>query len=633
MFDWVHNNKRFMQVILAVIFLPFAFFGVESYLSSDGMGAEVARVGDYRVTQQEFQRALDQRQEEMRRMLNNAPLDPAVLDSPEMRFAALEQIVRDRLLLSQAVRLGIKVTDEQLRDLITSQQSFMQDGRFSKDLYEAFLRNQGLSAVAFEANLRRDLMKQPLVDAFGATAMIPRTVVERIIRLSEQTREISMVNIDLSSFAAQVSIDDAAVKKFYESRTTEFQVPEQVRLEYVVLSLDNVAAQMETKPEDVRRAYDENLTRYSSPEERSASHILIAVPSDANAEAKAAAKAKAAQVAQQVQAKPDRFAALAKEHSEDPGSSNSGGDLGFLPRGATKQAFDDALFSMKPGEIRGPVETEFGYHIIRLGEVRGGAVKPFEEVKASIENDLKRGVAQKRFAEMAEQLSNMAYEQSDSLKPVTAKLNLAVQQSPWITRTPVPGSPLGSDKFLKAAFSEDVLKNSRNSEVVEVAPGTLMTARLLEHKPATTRPFEEVQADIRKRLIEDEARKRAVADGRDKLDKLRKGEDAGLTWGKPVVVGRNDPKGLGEAAFKEAFRADASKLPAYVGAEDPRLGYQLIRVTAVNEPSEVSDEARRAAADQLRRIVSQEQITDYVAALKRRVEVKTKPDLIEKKDR
>jgi peptidyl-prolyl cis-trans isomerase D len=304
-----------------------------------------------------------------------------------------------------------------------------------------------------------------------------------------------------------------------------------------------------------------------------------------------------------------------------------------LPRGATKQAFDDALFSMKPGEIRGPVETEFGYHIIRLGEVRGGAVKPFEEVKASIENDLKRGVAQKRFAEMAEQLSNMAYEQSDSLKPVTAKLNLAVQQSPWITRTPVPGSPLGSDKFLKAAFSEDVLKNSRNSEVVEVAQGMLMTARLLEHKPATTRPFEEVQADIRKRLIEDEARKRAVADGREKLDKLRKGEDAGLAWGKPVVVGRNDPKGLGEAAFKEAFRADASKLPAYVGAEDPKLGYQLIRVTAVNEPSEVSDEARKAAADQLRRIVSQEQITDYVAALKRRVEVKTKPDLIEKKDR
>ncbi len=633
MYDWVHNNKRFMQVVLAVIFLPFAFFGVESYLSSDGMGAEVARIGDQRVTQQEFQRALEQRQEEMRRMVNNAPLEPSVLDSPEMRFAALEQIVRDRLLLSQSFRMGIKVTDEQLRDLITSQQNFMQDGKFSKGLYETFLRNQGLSAIAFEANLRRDLQKQPLVDAFGATAMIPRTVVERIIRLSEQTREISMVNIDLSTFAAQVSVDDAEVKKFYESRTAEFKVPEQIRLEYVVLSLDNVAAQMNLKPEDVRKAYEENLARYSSPEERSASHILIAVPSDASTDARAAAKAKAAEIAKQVQDKPDRFAALAKEHSEDPGSSNSGGDLGFLPRGATKQAFDEALFSMKPGEIRGPVETEFGYHIIRLSEVRGGAVRPFEEVKTTIENDLKRGVAQKSFAEMAEQLSNIAYEQSDSLKPVSGKLKLTVQQSPWITRTPVPGSPLGSDKFLRAAFSEDVLKNSRNSEVVEVAQGTLMTARLLEHKPAAIKPFEEVRDDIRKRLIADEARKRAVADGREKLDKLRKGEDAGLAWGKPIVVGRGDPKGLGEAAFKEAFRADASKLPAYVGAEDPKLGYQLIRVSAVNEPSQVSDEARKAAGEQLRRIVSQEQITDYIAALKRRVEVKTKPDLIEKKDK
>lgn len=633
MFDWVHDNKRVIQVVLAVIFLPFAFFGVESYFSSDGMGAEVARIGDYRVTQQEFQRALQQRQEDMRRMVNNAPLDPALLDSPEMRFAALEQIVRDRLLLSQALRMGIKVTDEQLRDLITSQQTFQQDGKFSKDLYEAFLRNQGMTAAAFEASLRRDLLKQPLVDAFGATAMVPRTVVDRIIRLSEQTREVAIATVDASSFVAQVNVDDAAVKKFYESRTSEFQVPEQVRLEYVVLSLDNVAAQMEAKPEEVRKAYDSSPERFSSPEERSASHILIAVPADANAEVRAAAKAKATDLAKQVQDKPDRFAALAKEHSEDPGSAASGGDLGFVPRGATKKTFDDALFSMKPGEIRGPVETEFGYHIIRLGEVRGGVAKPFEEVKASIENDLKRGVAQKRFAEMAEQLSNTAYEQSDSLKPAAEKLNLTVQQSPWITRTPVPGSPLGSEKFLKAAFSEDVLKNSRNSEVVEVAPGTLMTARLLEHKPAATKPFEEVQAEIRKRLIEEEARKRAVADGREKLEKLRKGEDAGLTWTKPVVVGRNDPKGLAEAAFKEAFRADASKLPAYVGAEDPKTGYQLIRVSAVNEPAEVSAEARKAAADQLRRILSQEQLTDYVAALKRRVEVKMKPDLIEKKEK
>jgi len=631
MFDWVQNNKRFMQIVLAVIFLPFAFFGIESYFQSNELGAEVARIGDYKVTQQEFQNALRERQEQMRRMLNNAPIDQAMLDSPEMRFAALDQIVRDRLLLSQAVRSGMRVSDAQLRDLIMSQQNLMQDGKFSSDLYEAFLRSQGLSAPAFEARLRRDLLQQPLLDVFGASGFVSHTVADRIIRLSEQTREVSVVTVSPASYAAQISVDDAAIKAYYDANTREFQVPEQVRVEYVVLSLDNVAAQMEVKPDEVRKAYDENPARFSAPEARDASHILIAVPSDANAEARAAAEAKAAELTKQLQAKPDRFADIAREHSQDPGSAKSGGELGFLERGATKKAFDDALFGMKVGEIKGPVETEFGYHVIRLNAARGGTVKPFDEVRAAIENDLKRAQAQKRFAELSEQLSNLTYEQSDSLKPAADALKLNVQQSPWIARAPTPGSPLTSEKFLKVAFSEDVLKNSRNSEIVEVSQGTLMSARMLEHKPASTKPFDEVQADIRKRLIDTEARKRAVADGREKLEKLRKGEDAGLAWAKPVVIGRNDPQGLGEAAFKEAFRASAGTLPAYVGAEDPKLGYQLVRVSAVNQPAEVKPEARKGAAEQLKRLIGQEQMTEYVTALKRRVEVKTRADLIEKK--
>lgn len=631
MFDWVQNNKRLMQGVLALIFLPFAFFGIEGYFQSNELGSEVARVGDYKVTQQEFQNALRERQEQMRRMLNNAPIDQAMLDSPEMRFAALDQIVRDRLMLSQAVRSGIKVNDAQLRDLIMSQQNFMQDGKFSRDLYEAFLRSQGMDALAFEARLRRDLLQQPLLDAFGASGFVPSTVVDRIVRLSEQTREVSVVTIAPAAYMAQVAIDDAGVKAYYDTNTREFQVPEQVRLEYVVLSLDNVAAQMEVKPEDVRKTYDADPARFSVPEARDASHLLIAVPSDASAEVKSAAAAKAADLAKQIQAKPDRFADLAREHSQDPGSAASGGDLGFLERGATKKSFDDALFGMKVGEVKGPVETEFGYHVIRLKAVRGGTTKPFEEVRAAIEGDLKRGVAQKRFAEMAEQLSNLTYEQSDSLKPAADALKISVQQSPWISRTPTPGSPLGGEKFLKAAFSEDVLKNSRNSEVVEVSQGTLMSARMLEHKPASTKPFDEVQGDIRKRLVEAEARKRAVAEGREKLEKLRKGEDPGIAWGKPVVIGRNDAQGLGEAAFKEAFRASAGALPAYVGAEDPKLGYQLVRVSAVNQPAEVKPETRKAAAEQLKRMLGQEQMAEYVASLKRRVEVKTRADLIEKK--
>jgi peptidyl-prolyl cis-trans isomerase D len=631
MFDWVHNNKKVIQGVLALIFLPFAFFGVDSYFRGGELGAEVARVGDYRVSQQEFQQALRERQEALRRMLNNAPVDQAMLDSPEMRFSALEQLVRERLLLSQAIRSGLTVTDAQLKDVITSQESFREGGKFSHDLYETFLRSQNFTSLSFEARLRRDLLQQPLMDVFGESGFVPKSVVDRVVRLSEQTREASIALIAPAAFVSQVTVEDGAVKAYFDAHAREFEVPEQVRLEYVVLSLDNLAAQIVVPAEEVRQAYDQNPARFATPEERDASHILIQAGPDATPEAKSAARAKAEDLVKQLLAKPDRFADLAREYSQDPGSAKSGGDLGFMARGVTKKAFDDALFSMKEGEIRGPVETEFGFHIIRLKAIRGGSVKPFEEVRSSIEAELKRSRASKRYAELAEQLNNIAYEQSDSLKPAAEALKVTVQQSPWITRKPMPGSPLGSERFLKAAFSEDVLTNKRNSEVVEVAPGTLIAARLLEHKPASSRAFDEVQADIRKRLIEQEALKRALAEGREKLDKLRKGEALDLTWGKPVAVSRLNTQGLNETVLREIFRADATKLPAYAGSEDPKLGYQLIRITSVTEPPQTNAETRKAAAEQLRRLIGQEELADYIAAMKRRVEVKIKPDLIEKK--
>jgi peptidyl-prolyl cis-trans isomerase D len=244
---------------------------------------------------------------------------------------------------------------------------------------------------------------------------------------------------------------------------------------------------------------------------------------------------------------------------------------------------------------------------------------------------LKRGRAQRLYAEAAERLNNMVYEQSESLKPAAEQLKLQIQQSPWISRRPQPGSPLGNERFLKAVFSEDVLKNQRNSEVVEVAPGTLMAARLLEHKPAATRPFEEVRDEIRKRLIEEEAAKLASAAGREKLEQLRKGEAAGLEWSKPMTVQRGEPQGLSEPVLREVFRVDASKVPAYAGAPDPKGGYQIIRITAVREPQQVSAEVRDAASEQLRRLIGAEQLADYVTAMKQRAEVQVKSELIENK--
>ena len=631
MFDWVHNNKRVIQVVLVLIFLPFAFFGVDSYFRGGELGAEVARIGDYRIGQQEYQQALRERQEAMRRMLGNVPVDQAMLDSPEMRFAALDQLVRQRLLLSQAVRTGLTVTDSQLRDFITSQDVFRQDGQFSHDLYESYLRSQNMSSLGFEARVRRDLLLQPLVNAFGDSSFVPNSVLDRTIRLSEQTREVSIATIDPSSFVAQISIEEPALKTYYDSHPREFQIPEQVRVAYVVLSLDNLAAQVDIPAEEVRQAYEQNPARFSAPEERQARHILLSVPAGASAETKAAAKSKAEELLKQAKAQPDQFAELARKHSQDPGSSENGGDLGFLPHGATKKPFDDALFAMKAGEIAGPIETEFGYHLIKLEAIRGGSVQPFEQVRPMIESELKKARAQKRYAELAEQFNNIAYEQSDSLAPAAEALGVKVQESPWISRTPAPGSPLGNEQFLKAVFSDEVLQNKRNSEVVEVAPGTLIAARLIEHKAASTRAFDTVRDEIRQHLIEDEARKRALAEGREKLEKLRKAVDVDVSWGKPVSVTRTEPQGLSEPVVREIFRADASSVPAYAGAEGPKGGYQLVRILRVSEPTEIKPEMRKAAAEQLNRLIGQAELAAYVSSLKQRVEVQVKPDLIEKK--
>jgi peptidyl-prolyl cis-trans isomerase D len=479
--------------------------------------------------------------------------------------------------------------------------------------------------------VRRDLLLQPLVNAFGDSSFVPNTVLDRTIRLSEQTREVSIATIDPSAFVAQIGVEEPALKAYYDSHPREFQIPEQVRVAYVVLSLDNLAAQVDVPAEEVRQAYQQNPARFAAPEERQARHILVSVPADAGAEAKAAAKSKAEELLKQAEAQPDQFAELARKYSQDPGSAQSGGDLGFLIRGATKKPFDDALFAMKEGEIAGPIETEFGYHVIKLEAIRGGAAQPFEQVRPMIEAELKKARAQKRYAELAEQFNNIAYEQSDSLAPAAEALGVKVQESPWISRTPAPGSPLGNERFLKAVFSEEVLQNKRNSEVVEVAPGTLIAARLLEHKAASTQPFDTVRDDIRKHLIEEEARKRALAEGREKLEKLRKGVQVDASWGKPVSVTRTDPHDLSEPVLREIFRTDAGSAPAYAGAEGPKGGYQLIRILRVSEPTQIKPEMRKAAAEQLNRLIGQAELAGYVNALKQRVDVKVKPDLIEKK--
>ena len=627
MFDLVHKHKRILQFVLAIIFLPFAFFGIDSYFRASDAGNFVATVGGQPITQQEFSIALQERQNYLQRLVGSR-VDPAMLDSPELRFAVLDGIVRQRLLVGQAVRSGVLISDEQLQQVISAQPAFQEDGKFSHARYVELLKRQNMTEISFENSLRRDLMLQRLNGAYVSTVIVPNSVSERLLHINAQQREVGLSVLEPEKFIAQVKLAEGAAKTYYDGHQNEFQVPEQARIEYVVLALDAIAAQIEVSRDEVKQFYEQNLKQYAKGEERQASHILITVDAQADAKDKQAARAKAEQLLAQVRQNPASFADVAKKNSQDPGSAAQGGDLGFFARGAMVKPFDDAVFQMKPGEIAGPVESQFGYHIIRLTAAKGHG---FDEVAKQVELDLKRQRAGKKFAELAEQFNNLAFEQGDSLKPAAEALKLPIQTSGWLSRSGSDNKLLNSPKLLQAVFAEDAVKNKRNTEAIDVGNNMLVAARGLEYKPAALRPLAEVGGEIAVRLMRVQAAQLAAKQGRELLTKLKQGGGDELNWGAMKLVSRENAQGFTGPALAEIFKADSAKLPAYAGVENAQGGFMLLKITRVTEAQTIDAPRRKAAADELRQLVGQEELNAYVAGLKLKADVKVVQDRLEKK--
>jgi len=632
MFDFIYRRKRVVQFILALITLPFAFFGVNYYFRSGSGGQEVATVAGHEISQQEFAVSLRDQQQRMRQVMGRN-FDPAMFDNPEMRYAVLEQLINERLLQDQARRDRLRVSDGQLAQFIADIPAFQVDGKFSHARYEQLLQSQDRTPLQFEQDLRSQLTLAPLQEPIAGANIVARSNVERYLGLLDQQREVATASIDIDPYLKQVKVDDPAVKAFYDANTSAFQVPEEVKLEYVTLSPEALAAQMAVDPAEVRKQYDDNLNRYGKPEERQASHILIAVRPDASQEEKAAAKKRADELAAQARKNPGQFAELAKSASQDPGSSGQGGDLGFFARdGSMVKPFEDAVFSMKQGEIAGPIKTDFGWHIIKLTGIRPGKQQSFDEVKGQIEQDLKRQKATRKFAESADQLQNLVYEQADSLQPVAKALNLTVQSTPLITRAQVQALAQNNAKFVQAVFSPESLQAKRNTEAMEVGSNTLMAARVVEYKPAAPRPFDDVKTEIRRQLERRAASDLAHAAGKEKLALLEQGKDAGLAFAKPATLTRNRPQaGFPPSAMTMIFQADSNKLPAYAGAANDRGGYSIYKVLRVM-PAPAPDAARLDAfSSRVGEQVGRELMNAYAASLKARAEVQINQANLEKK--
>ena len=623
MFDIVTKNKRIIQIILVLTIIPFAFFGLESYTRSMRGTADVANVGGAPITQQEFEEAMRRQQDRLRSALGRG-FDPAGFDTPDMRQGLLESLIMQRLVSAAALKGGLTASNESLSELIHSMPAFQRDGKFDEATANAMIRAQGMTAETFAARLRHDVAVGQLTQSINETAIASRTVADRLAALENQRREIAEALIPAQQFQSQVKLGDAQLRAYYESAAAQFRTPERIRAEYVALSAEELGREEPVTDAEIKAAYEARASQYAVAEQRRASHILLQPGADA--------KKKAGEILAEVRKDPARFAELARKYSQDSGSAEKGGDLGFFGRGMMVKPFEEAVFRMKEGEIAGPVESEFGVHVIRLTGIRAGTSRPLEEVRKEIADELAKQKGAKKFAEAAESFGNMVYEQSDSLKPAAERFKLRIATTGWISRSGSPDLGLvGHPKVLAALFSQDAIQGKRNTDAIEIAPNVLVAARVIEHQPAAQRKFDEVRADIETALRRQEAAKLAQTEGASRLEQLAKGGDAGLKWTAPRVVMVRDRGKIPPDAQRRTFAADPQKLPAHVGADLGEEGYAIYRVLRVL-PSEARDDQQKAADfANANRLAGAEQFDAWLASLRARAKVEINRANLEKK--
>ena len=616
MFDLVTKNKRVIQVFLALIAITFATWGIESYTQFRSSRDTVASVDGMEISRREFAEELRRQQEQMRRMFGGA-IDPALLDTPESRVAVLEGLISQRLLAREAARGHMIMSREAVIDAITSAPEFQEDGKFSTAKYSAYLSSRGISDQGNVAELQSQIPLARVAGAISETAIAPRSVAARLAALEAQKREIAEVRISEKQFLPQVKIDEAQVKAHYDANQADYRTPERVRAEYVVLSADALSRQDPPTEAEIKASYDSRANQFRVEEQRRASHILVKTKDEAE------------KILQEAKKAPARFAELAKKHSQDPGSVEKGGDLGWFGRGMMVKPFEEAAFKLGQNEMQ-VVESEFGYHVIRLTGVQPGKTRPYEEVKKELTDELARVKGQRRFAEAAETFSNLVYEQSDSLKPAAERFKLPVQQTGWISKSARQElGALDNPKLLAALFTSDAIKNRRNTDAIEVAPSTLVAARITDHQPAAQRSFEEMKGEIAEQLRRREASALALKEGTAKLEQLRKGQDAGLKWSAPRVVSRREAQGLSGNMLRQVMSADTAKLPVYIGVPLPDAGYALIRISKViDEPVKEGDPQVSARAAQL---FGGAQYEAYIASLRAQADVEINQKNLEAK--
>jgi peptidyl-prolyl cis-trans isomerase D len=506
-------------VIIFLISITFMSWGIQEYLTS-AQEKFAAKIGDTEVSMREFENAVSNQRQRYQEMFNGQ----VPFDDQSLKKQVLDKLVMQRVLEQAVVGEGYRIPDKMLGEEIRNMAPFQQDGKFVEGLYRSTLESQNMSAAEFEQLVRRDLMRMQLTNGVNKSTVVPDAAIQTFDRYQNQTRDVSYLLFSSARYAAEVGITPDEVQSYYNEHLDRYQYPEQVKIAYVELRADDIKTDAPVDEEQLHRLYDEYVAGLSATEQRKARHILIGLGASDNDQARADKKKKAEDILAQLR-KGKPFAELAKQHSQDPGSAEKGGDLGWVSKGMMVPAFEQALFALKKNEISDIVTSEFGYHIIQAEDIKSAQPASFADKKAELLRSAQQQDIDNLFYERSERIATLAYENDQSLQPVADALGLTIKQTDWFNTMAGPGMAM-ADAVRKAAFSESVLKEGRNSEVIELDKNHIVVLRVAEHQPAKPRSLDEVRTMVELSLKAEKAKSRIQAASLQALADIQSGKTA-----------------------------------------------------------------------------------------------------------
>ena len=614
----------FAAVILILVGVPFLLWGINSYFDSDSK-MNVAKAGDIDISQVKYRREIDRLR---------GRVEPATFDKPQFKQRILDSLIDRALLVHDAEAQGYRLSNARLAQTIRELPYFQREGHFDSALYEATLRREGMNVHEFENGVREEGLAVQVQAGLSESGFVTRTDVAALARLLSQEREAAYAVISPDAVMPKGPVSGQEIEQYYSSHTELFQIPEQVRVEYLRFSAGDLNTGGQPTEEELKKAYTEEAARFVTPEKRRASHILISLPAQTTDEQAKEALTKIQDIAKQARAGAD-FGTLAKKYSTDGATSHGGGDLGEIRRGAIPKELEAAAFALKSGEISQPVRSTYGYHLIKLAALTPEKRKPFADVRKELMDVVRKRKGEEKFFELSEKFRNLVYEQPDSLVPAAKALGLPIQKSDWFTRAGGPGIA-ANPKVAQAAFEPDVLAQVRNSDAIEISSDTLVAIRVTDKQPAGRKPLAEVRAQIERVLKQEQAKQEAGKLGEAWLRELQAGgslealaKKRGFKYQSAKAFTRQSPPGvesrIAEAAFRAA-RPDGGK-PVYDLVDLGPQGYAVLALLRVRDtPDKAESGAQEKAQSLLIKRRGPDYYANYRAGLRQKTNIKIYAD-------